>query len=42
MYEDETCLVGCGFDISEKIKTQRELLENEEKFKQFVIENKQF
>ena len=33
MYEDETCLVGCGFDISEKIKTQRELLENEEKFR---------
>lgn len=33
MYEGETCLVGCGLDISEKVKSQKALLENEEKFR---------
>ena len=35
-YEDEDCLLGVGFDISEKIKSQKELLESEQKFRTLV------
>ena len=33
LHEGEICLAGCGIDISERVKTQRQLLANEEKFR---------
>ena len=35
-YEDEDCVLGVGLDISEKIKSQNELLESEQKFRTLV------
>ena len=35
-YENEDCLMGVGLDISEKIKSQQELIESEEKFRTLV------
>lgn len=35
-YEGETCLVGCGIDISERVKSQMLLKESEEKFRSLV------
>lgn len=35
-YEGETCLVGCGIDISERVKSQIQLKESEEKFRSLV------
>lgn len=35
-YEDEDCLLGVGLDISEKIKSQKELFESEQKFRTLV------
>ena len=35
-YEGEDCLLGVGLDISEKIKSQNELLESEQKFRTLV------
>ncbi len=35
-YEGETCLVGCGIDISERVKSQMQLIDSEEKFRSLV------
>ena len=35
-YENEDCLLGVGLDISEKIKSQKELFESEQKFRTLV------
>jgi PAS domain S-box-containing protein len=35
-YEGEICLVGCGIDISERVKSQKELQQNEEKFRTLI------
>ena len=35
-YEGETCLVGTGIDISERVKSQLQLKESEEKFRSLV------
>ena len=35
-YEGEDCLLGVGLDISEKIKSQNELLDSEQKFRTLV------
>ena len=35
-YETEECLMGVGLDISEKIRSQQELVESEEKFRTLV------
>ncbi len=35
-YEGETCLVGTGIDISERVKSQQRLKESEEKFRLLV------
>ncbi len=35
-YEEEDCLLGVGLDISEKIKSQNELFESEQKFRTLV------
>ena len=35
-YENEDCLLGVGIDISEKIKSQKELFESEQKFRTLV------
>ncbi len=35
-YEGEDCLMGVGLDISEKIKSQQELFESEQKFRTLV------
>lgn len=35
-YENEDCLLGVGLDISEKIKSQNELIESEQKFRTLV------
>jgi PAS domain S-box-containing protein len=35
-YEGETCLVGCGIDISERVESQKQLQQNEEKFRTLI------
>ncbi len=35
-YENEDCLMGVGMDISEKVKSQKELVESEQKFRTLV------
>ena len=35
-YEEEDCILGVGIDISEKIKSQKELFESEQKFRTLV------
>lgn len=35
-YQNEDCILGVGLDISEKIKSQNELLESEQKFRTLV------
>ena len=35
-YEGETCLVGTGIDISQRVKSQTQLKESEEKFRSLV------
>ena len=37
-YENQDCLLGVGFDISEKIKAQKKLIESEQKFRTLVQE----
>ena len=35
-YEDEDCLIGVGIDISEKVRSQRNLIKSEEKFRTLI------
>ncbi len=36
LYEGEVCLVGCGIDISERVESQKQLQQNEEKFRTLI------
>ncbi len=36
LYEGEKCLMGIGLDLSEKVKSQQQLVESEEKFKSLI------
>lgn len=35
-YGDEVCLMGVGFDLSEKIRSEQQLVESEEKFRTLI------
>lgn len=35
-YENEECMMGVGIDISEKVRSQQELINNEEKFRMLI------
>jgi len=35
-YENEECMMGVGIDVSEKVRSQQELIDNEEKFRMLI------
>lgn len=35
-YEDEACVMGIGFDLTEKVNSQQQLVESEEKFRTLI------